>query len=202
MSNTPHPLESDPHLGGWIQHFGLPELKPQSDLFSYLIRSIIAQQLSTKAAQTIERRFEELVEFNLTPSHLHSYSAQTLREAGISQQKAHYIHHACLLFIEHGCTDDDLHAMDDQSFIKYITQIKGVGTWTAEMMLIFGMGRQDVFPMKDLGIQQAMCRLFEWPQLSPKQLNERMIQASAMWAPYRTYAALTLWRYKDEVKSI
>ena len=86
--------------------------------------------------------------------------------------------------------------------ISYITQIKGVGTWTAEMMLIFGMGRPDVFPLKDLGIQQAMCRLFEWPHLSPKQLNERMIQASAMWAPYRTYAALTLWRYKDEVKSI
>ena len=76
MSNTPHPLESDPHIGGWIQYFGLPELKPQSDLFSYLIRSIIAQQLSTKAAQTIERRFEELVEFNLTPS----VNDATLRE--------------------------------------------------------------------------------------------------------------------------
>ena len=168
-----------------------------------LMASIISQQLSTKVAAIIFSRFLDLFD-GKEPSceQVLKCTNDQLRSIGLSQSKVHYIQNVAKFFITNKITDKQLYTMEPDAIIDLLTQIKGVGKWTVQMLMLFSLGQEDVFAVDDLGIQQAMCRLFEWPQLSPKQLNERMIQASAMWAPYRTYAALTLWRYKDEVKSI
>ncbi len=87
--------------------------------------------------------------------------------------------------------------MDNEDVINYLTQIKGVGRWTVEMILMFTLGREDVFALDDLGIQQAMTHLYKLDGSDKKQLKQDMLKISARWAPYRTYACMYLWRFKD-----
>jgi DNA-3-methyladenine glycosylase II len=87
--------------------------------------------------------------------------------------------------------------MTNEEIIALLTQIKGVGQWTVEMLLMFSLGREDVFAVDDLGIQQGMMRLYKLEAENKKQLKEMMLQLSASWSPYRTYACLHLWRWKD-----
>ena len=88
--------------------------------------------------------------------------------------------------------------MSNEEIIELLTQIKGVGKWTVEMLLMFTLGREDVFAVDDLGIQQAMIRLYKLDPTDKKALKEKMLQLSAKWSPYRTYACLHLWQWKDE----
>jgi DNA-3-methyladenine glycosylase II len=87
--------------------------------------------------------------------------------------------------------------MSDQEIVKFLTQIKGIGAWTVEMLLMFAMQREDVFPVDDLGIQQAMIKLYEIEAGSKKELKLKMSQIADSWSPYRTYASMHLWRWKD-----
>ena len=87
--------------------------------------------------------------------------------------------------------------MSDEEVIAYLTQIKGVGRWTAEMMLMFALGREDVFAIDDLGIQQAMIKMYKLDRTDKKQFREDMLKISEQWSPYRTYACIHLWRWKD-----
>lgn len=88
--------------------------------------------------------------------------------------------------------------MNDEEIIAYLTRIKGVGRWTVEMLLMFTLGRQDVFAVDDLGIQQAMIRIYKLDRSDKKKLREEMLRISASWSPYRTYACLHLWQHKDK----
>jgi DNA-3-methyladenine glycosylase II len=101
-------------------------------------------------------------------------------------------------FIEHKITDKKLQQMDNESIIELLTQIKGVGKWTVEMLLMFTLGREDVFAVDDLGIQQAMIRLYKLDSTNKKALKEKMLLLSTKWSPYRTYACLHLWQWKDD----
>lgn len=128
----------------------------------HLCGSIISQQLSTKVAEVIYKRFLAL--FNTQKPGIHQILAlpfDTLRSIGLSNAKTNYVHNVCRFFYENKITDAKLHKMSDEEFITFITQIKGIGQWTAEMQLMFTLGREDVFSTGDLGIQQAMTRLYK-----------------------------------------
>ena len=99
--------------------------------------------------------------------------------------------------LEHKVDDKKLHKMTDEELVIFLTAIKGVGRWTVEMLLMFTLGREDVFAVDDLGIQQAMIKVYKIDPTDKKALREKMLKISAKWAPYRTYACFYLWKYKD-----
>jgi len=89
-------------------------------------------------------------------------------------------------------------SMENEDVIELLTQIKGVGRWTVEMLLMFTLGREDVFAVDDFGIQQAMIKIYNLDASDKKSMKEKMLKLSAKWSPYRTYACLHLWQWKDE----
>ena len=164
----------------------------------YLCLSIISQQLSTKVARIIGDRFLELYA-GTEPSCQHILQTETevLRSIGLSGAKAQYIQNVCAFFIEHKLNDEALHRMNDEEVIALLTQIKGVGRWTVEMLLMFALGREDVFAADDFGVQQAIIKTYGLKQDSKKVLRSEMLAISENWRPYRTYACMALWSWKD-----
>ena len=173
-------------------------LQLKDDLFSYLCASIIGQQLSTKVADIIRDRFFILFrdKDNLA-SQILQKDISELMTVGLSNSKAQYIKNIASFYLENKSQWDQLNQMTDDEVILFLTQIKGVGKWTVEMLLMFAMGRENVFPDNDLGIQQAMIRLYKIEADTKKGLKEKMCNIAAHWSPYRTYACLHLWRWKD-----
>jgi DNA-3-methyladenine glycosylase II len=164
----------------------------------YLCLSIISQQLSTKVARVIGDRFLDLYA-GTEPSceRILQTEIEILRSIGLSGAKAQYIQNVCAFFIEHKLNDEVLHRMNDEEVIALLTQIKGVGRWTVEMLLMFALGREDVFAADDLGVQQAMIRAYDLTSNSKKELRNQMLTISETWSPYRTYACMALWQWKD-----
>ena len=163
-----------------------------------LCSSIMSQQLSTRVAEVIFRRFLELYNGQEpTPEQILNTAPETLRAIGLSNAKVSYVHNVARFAIEHGMEEKKLNKMSNQEIIDYLTQIKGVGQWTVEMILMFTLGREDVFAADDLGIQTAMIKLYKLNKENKKQLKEDMLRISSSWAPYRTYGCLYLWRWKD-----
>lgn len=121
----------------------------------------------------------------------------TLRSIGLSNAKTRYVHNVARFAMEEGLDFKILSKMNNEEVIGYLTRIKGVGRWTAEMLLMFTLGREDVFAVDDLGIQNAMIRLYKIDAPDKKQLREHMLDISGKWTPYRTYACLHLWHWKD-----
>jgi DNA-3-methyladenine glycosylase II len=103
----------------------------------------------------------------------------------------------CKFFIENKITDARLHKMSNEEVMDLLTQIKGVGKWTVEMILMFTLGRQDVFAIDDLGIQQSIIKLYKIDNSDKKLMKEKILQISGKWSPYRTYACRYLWGWKD-----
>jgi DNA-3-methyladenine glycosylase II len=165
-----------------------------------LCGSIMSQQLNTKVAEVIYNRFLNLYHNKKpTPRQIIDTPFETLRGIGLSNAKANYVKNVCSFFIQEKITDKKLHAMENDELIKYLTQIKGVGQWTVEMILMFTLGREDVFALDDLGIQQSMAKLYGLDATDKKILRQEMIRLSAKWSPYRTYACRYLWGWKDTV---
>jgi DNA-3-methyladenine glycosylase II len=164
----------------------------------HLCNSIMSQQLSTKVADVFQKRFLKLYNGkNPTPQQIAATPFETLRAIGLSNAKANYVLNVCNFFIAENITDAKLHSMSNEELIKYLTQIKGVGQWTVEMILMFTLGREDVFAVDDLGIQQAMCKLYKIDATDKKAMKEKMLSISKKWSPYRTYACRYLWGWKD-----
>jgi DNA-3-methyladenine glycosylase II len=167
-------------------------------VYLQLCGSIMSQQLNTKVAEVIYNRFLNLYNNKQpTPLQIIDTPFETLRGIGLSNAKANYVKNVCIFFIEEKITDKKLHSMENDELIKYLTQIKGVGQWTVEMILMFTLGREDVFAVDDLGIQQSMAKLYNLDASDKKILKEKMLQLSAKWCPYRTYACRYLWGWKD-----
>jgi DNA-3-methyladenine glycosylase II len=164
-----------------------------------LMASIISQQLSTKVAAIIFGRFISLFD-GKEPSceQVLACSNEQLRSIGLSQSKVHYIQNVAQFFLDQKITDKKLYAMEPQAIIDLLTQIKGVGKWTVEMLMLFSLGQEDVFAVDDLGIQQAMIRLFKIQYVTKKELHTKMLSISNKWAPYRSFACLHLWQWKDQ----
>lgn len=163
-----------------------------------LIASIISQQLSTKVAKIIFDRF--LAIYNGKEPSCAAVVASdplTLRSIGLSNSKVAYVQNVAQFFIDHKITDKQLYALTPEGVIELLTQIKGVGRWTVEMLLMFSLGHENVFAVDDLGIQQAMIKLYNIKYESKKELQAKMIKKSIAWEPYKTYACLHLWKWKD-----
>ena len=172
----------------------------QKDVYLHLCGSIMSQQLNTKVAAVIFERFLNLYKNKKpTPHHIIDTPIETLRGIGLSYAKANYVQNICRFFMEEKMTDAKLEKMSNEELIKYLSQIKGVGQWTVEMILMFALGREDVFALDDLGIQQGIQKLYQLEGLDKKALKEKMLQVSEKWKPYRTYACRYLWRWKDDV---
>ena len=173
-------------------------LKFENDLVYYLCASIIGQQLSTKVATVIRERFFALLDKSRElAQQIVDLDIEIMRSAGLSLAKANYIKNLANFSIQHKQDFETIHLMNDQEAIDFLTQIKGIGQWTVEMLLMFALGREDVFPLDDLGIQQAMIKLYNIESDSKKDLKISMKKIASKWSPYRTYACLHLWRWKD-----
>jgi len=191
-------LEKDRKLSKIVVE-SLPELTLHKNIPIRLMASIISQQLSTKVAKVIFKRFLELYGGKEpTPAKVLATNPTVLRAIGLSNNKVGYLLNVASFCIEHKITDKKLLQMSNEEIIDLLTQIKGVGKWTVEMLLMFTLGREDVFAVDDLGIQQAMIRLYKLDNTDKKALKEKMLQLSAKWSPYRTYACLHLWQWKDD----
>src|ERR1700722_19495602 len=197
MKHIAH-LSKDKKLKKLVDRHKPFKLKKRKNIHIHLIGSIMSQQLSTKVADVIHKRFLNLFDTKQpTPEMILAIPFDTLRAIGLSNAKTNYVHNVAKFAIESGIDPKKLNTMSNDEVIEYITGIKGVGRWTAEMLLMFTLGREDVFAVDDLGIQNAMIRLYKLDNLDKKQLREEMLRISQKWSPYRTYACLHLWHWKD-----
>jgi 3-methyladenine DNA glycosylase/8-oxoguanine DNA glycosylase len=187
-----HLKQADEKMGRLIAEFEKPEFKKDLNYFEALVRAIVYQQLSGKAAATIYKRFKNLFIKNKYPSPIMvmERSHEELRSVGLSNQKASYIHNIANAFYT-GAIPKDINAIGDKEVIECLTTIKGVGPWTAEMFLMFTLNRPDVFPVTDLGIQKGFKLFF---QLDKIPRPDQMIKKAEPWRPYRTLASWYLWR--------
>ena len=195
-------LSRDKRLSSVIESCRFPRSRNNHDIHHALLSSIVSQQLSIKAADAIFNRFLDLFD-NRSPSpeKIIKLKAPTLRKVGLSQQKAGYIKNVAKFAIQDdGLNYSQLRKMTNEDLITHLTQIKGVGRWTVEMLLMFAFDRKDVFACDDLGIQQAMKKLYDIEH-NDKVLKNRMIEIAENWRPYRTIACKYLWQWKSISKT-
>lgn len=174
------------------------ELTMHKNICLKLCASIMSQQLSTKVARVIHNRFLELYNGKEpTPQQIIATPFDKLRAIGLSNAKTQYVLNVAQFAIDHQLTDKKLLTMSDEEVIELLTQIKGVGRWTVEMLLMFTLGRSDLFSIDDYGIQVAMKKVYRLDDSNKKEFREKMLKISKKWSPYRTYACLHLWHWKD-----
>lgn len=173
-------------------------LKSRKNIPLRLCASIMSQQLSTKVAKVIYHRFLELYNGEEpTPQQITATPFESLRAIGLSNAKTQYVLNVAQYAIDNDITDRKLKKMSNEEIIALLTQIKGVGKWTVEMLLMFTLGREDVFAVDDYGIQMAMKKLYKLDDSNKKEFREKLLKISGKWSPYRTYACLHLWAWRD-----
>jgi len=174
------------------------ELNKRDNVCLRLCSSVMSQQLSTKVAQVIFQRFLALFD-GREPSAVEILETkpEVLRAIGLSNAKVSYVQNIARFQRDHGMERDKLDGMSNEEVIEHLTQIKGVGRWTVEMLLMFTLGREDVFAADDLGIQNAMIPLYKLSRDDKKEFRSKLLKISEKWKPYRTYACLHLWDWKD-----
>jgi DNA-3-methyladenine glycosylase II len=164
---------------------------PSLDPFPALVRTITAQQISTKAAATIHGRLIALMPSGVTPDALLALTDDQFRQAGLSRQKIGYLKDLAAKVLSGDLPVASLHELDDEAVIEAIVKVKGLGRWSAEMFLMFRLRRPDVLPVDDLGIVTAIQRLYG---LRKRPKAARIIKIGEAWRPYRTVACWYLWR--------
>lgn len=190
-------LRRDPILAALIRRHGACGLAAaqRADHFSALVRAIVGQQLSTKAAATIHRRLVDLVEGGqTTPASVACLDDAQLRAVGLSRQKSAYLRDLCEKVESGAVRLEALERMSDDEVIEELTKVKGVGRWTAEMFLMFRLHRPDVLPVGDLGIVNAVAKVYG---LRKKPSAARIMKIGEAWRPYRSVASWYLWRSLD-----
>jgi len=190
-------LSKDQQLKKLIEQHGTLQLKKQKNLYLYLCYSIMSQQLSTKVASVIRKRFIDLYSGEPTAAQIVETPFEKLRALGLSNAKVNYVQNVARFEMENGMSHQKLSRMSNEEVIDYLTQIKGVGRWTTEMLLMFALCREDVFAVDDLGLQQAVVKLYDLKHRKKKIMLNRISKISEQWSPYRTYASLYLWKWKD-----
>lgn len=195
-------LAKDKKLKPLLETAAPMRLRKRKNICIYLCASIMSQQLSTKVADVIYQRFIELFDGKEpSPQQILDMPFDKLRGVGLSNAKVSYVKNVAQFELEKGMEARRLAKMDNEEVIAYLTQIKGVGRWTVEMLLMFALGREDVFAVDDLGIQNAMIRLYKLDNTDKKTFREKILRLSVKWAPYRTYACLHLWNWKDTMNA-
>lgn len=186
---------ADPVLGGLIVKYKGLTLASRGDAFQTLARSIVGQQISVKAAQSVWDRFATAVGV-MQPGNVLRLSVEQLRGCGLSGQKVNYLRDLSTRFAGGAIDVSRWHTMDDEALIEELTEVKGIGRWTAEMFLIFYLTRPDVFPLADIGLQRAM----ELHYNKGRKLSDRRIATlGRLWSPWRSVATWYLWRSLDPV---
>jgi DNA-3-methyladenine glycosylase II len=188
-----HLSAADPVMRGVIERVGSFQPSRETDLWRSLVDAIISQQISVKAAETILGRFAELAEADgfPGPEQVLTLPDEHLRACGLSQAKTRYVRDLAERWVDGRLAHESIPALNDEAVIAELTQVRGIGRWTAEMVLIFTLGRPDVLPVDDLGFRNAVQRAYDLPErpAAPhlRALGER-------WRPFRTAATLYLWR--------
>jgi len=187
--------ERDAVLRGLIERFRGLALASRGDAFTTLARSIVGQQISVKAAQSVwDRLANRLGE--VSPASVSRARKPALRASGLSGQKAAYLKNLASKFLDGTLVPAHWHARDDETLIVELTQVKGIGRWTAEMFLMFHLFRPDVLPLADLGLQRAIRLHYN----RGRALSDaRMRRIGATWAPWRSVATWYLWRSLDPI---
>lgn len=185
----------DAAMAELVERYAGLSLVSRGDAFATLARSIVGQQISVKAAQSVWDRFAAAVG-DMEPKRVLKLSEAQLRACGLSGQKVKYLSDLSQRFANGTIEVARWHDMDDETLITDLTQVKGIGRWTAEMFLIFYLTRPDVFPLGDLGVQRALSLHYN----KGRPLSERRIAAlSKLWTPWRSVATWYLWRSLDPV---
>lgn len=178
----------DSILGEAINEIGLIQRPIETDVFSSLIRSIIGQQISTKAADTVRARFETLIG-EITADNISKLTIEEIQACGMSMRKAGYIKGIAEDTIAGIVDFETLHEQSDIEVIKELTQLKGVGIWTAEMLLLHSLHRPNILSYNDLGIRRGIMRLYELEELSTTEFEKY----KKLYEPYGSTASLYLW---------
>lgn len=186
-------LKSNDHvLSELIDKIGTCLLAPSNSYFISLLRSIVSQQLSVKAAKTIFNNF--IANFdNISASEIAAADCSVFRKAGISERKKGYIRDLAIQFPS--IPTDDFEYLPDEEIISILTKINGIGRWSSEMFLIFSLNRLDVLPLKDIGLRNAIQKYYNFSK-APSDSDIKII--SAKWIPYRTIAVWYLWQAKNK----
>lgn len=180
-------------MAGIIKVHKLPPWKYERKLYEALLSAIVGQQLSVKAADTIWKRVEALLNNDFTPENILKTQDEKLREAGMSWAKIKYVKGIAEAFSRNLIDEEKIINLSDEEIIEELTKLKGVGRWTAEMILIFTIGREDVFSMGDLGLRNAVSKLYGVDRDDLKKIEEIAVK----WSPYRSIASRYLWMSLD-----
>lgn len=192
-----HLSGADDRMARIVSRLGVLNLRLNDDLFLSLLESILSQQLSPRAADSIIRRvFALFQDSGIEPTALIEMEDDRIRSCGVSRQKVSYIKNLAEAVIGGYINIDYLARLNDKDAIDRLVRIKGVGTWTAKMILIFTLGRPDVLPFEDLGILNAVQRAY---LLEDKPDSETFDMITEKWHPYCSVASLYLWRLKDQL---
>jgi len=193
-----HFRRHDPVLHGVIRRVGPYRLKPSRDRFGMLVRSIISQQISVGAARAIRGRLEQLVsDEGIKPAVIAGLSLQQLRSVGLSPQKASYLHDLAAKVQSGEVRLARLARWSDEEIIEELIQVKGIGRWTAQMFLIFALGRSDVFPIDDFGVRAAMTRMYG---LQEPPTRADLMEIGQRWSPFASVGSWYCWRYLELVR--
>jgi DNA-3-methyladenine glycosylase II len=179
----------DPILGELIELQKPIAFKPRTNYFLSLCRSVIGQQVSVAAAAIIFARFEAATA--LEPTRVLILNDATIKKIGLSRQKASYIKDLAQHFVDNPQVYNHLEKLEDDAVLAELIAIRGIGVWTAQMFLIFSLGRLDVFAPDDVGLQRAMKQLYAWRELPPKA---ELVAVAERWRPFRTVACWHLWK--------
>lgn len=189
-------LRQDPVLRTLVEQYGVLNYRPNKDRFSSLAREIISQQLSGKVADVIWDRFEKLCADQISPARILTLAREHLRSAGMSWAKADFVLDLANRVQNGQLVLLDLNQKTDAEVVAYLCQVKGIGKWTAEMSLMFTFHRPDIFPLDDVGIQNAFVKLYGLNR-KHKTLKKKMEKIASAWRPWRTVACWYLWRVLD-----
>ncbi|TVR53995.1 MAG: DNA-3-methyladenine glycosylase 2 family protein [Spirochaetaceae bacterium] len=185
--------DRDPTIGHLIETHRSDVLRGSGDAFQTLLNAIVGQQISVAAAAGIWQRLRTAFP-RLTPASIVAADAAQLRSIGLSYRKVEYVHGVARAFIDGAVDAAAWASMDDDSVRDELIALRGIGPWTAEMVLIFHLQRPDVLPLGDIGLVNAAARLYGWTDGSPK---ERLLRHAERWRPWRTVATWYIWRDLD-----
>ena len=190
-----HFRRHDPVLHAVAQRVGAYTLKPHRDRFGMLVRSIISQQISIGAARSIRAKLEQLVgDTRFKPEAIVCLTDRQLRSAGLSRQKLSYLRDLSDRSLDGTVNLSRIGRLSDEVVIEQLTQVKGIGRWTAQMFLIFALGREDVFPIDDFGVRSALIKLYGLGDAPPRQT---LLEIGTRWSPYASIGSWYCWRYLD-----
>ena len=190
-----HIRNSDPVLGRVLERHGIIKFEVEGEPFESLVESILSQQLASPAATSIIRKVRDIYpNRSLTPDALFRTPSPKLRKAGVSPQKLSYLKDLSKRVAMGKIDLDALKYREDEEIIATLDEVKGIGPWTVQMLLIFTLGRPNVFPVDDLGVKKGVQQVYSLPEIPRRAEMDKLAER---WHPYRTVASLYLWRHKD-----